>query len=70
MVNMEESNTKKHGVMEDIGKYEGMIISVFIIALTTALMSGKLSETLFGTIMGSFIGYTFARIFNHVQGKE
>ena len=56
--------------MDDIGKYEALIIAVFIISLTAALTTHSLSETLYGTIMGSFIGYTFARIFNHSQGKE
>ena len=43
--------------MKLIDKYEAAIISVFIIALTAALM-------------GAFVGYTFGRIFNHAQGKE
>lgn len=53
-----------------LDQYEAVIISVFILALTAALISGKLSELVFAGLMGSFIGYTFGRIFNGWQGKE
>lgn len=53
-----------------LDQYEAIIISVFILALTAALISGRLSEVVFAGLMGSFIGYTFGRIFNGWQGKE
>lgn len=53
-----------------LDKHEALIISVFILAMTGALISGKLSELVFAGLMGSFIGYTFGRIFNGWQGKE
>ncbi len=59
-----------HSLIEDIGKNEMIIICVFIVSLTAALIFEKMSETAYVGIMGSFVGYTFARIFNHMQGKE
>ncbi len=49
---------------------EVIIISVATLSLTGGLVSGHLSETAFVGLIGTFFGYTFGRIFNHVQGKE
>ncbi len=49
---------------------EVIIIVAVVAALAGGLMSGHLSETAFVGLMGTFLGYTFGRIFNHVQGKE
>ncbi len=49
---------------------EVIIIVAVIAALGGGLVSGHLSETAFVGLMGTFLGYTFGRIFNHVQGKE
>ncbi len=49
---------------------EVIIIVVVVAALGGGLLFGKLSETAFVGLMGTFLGYTFGRIFNHVQGKE
>ncbi len=53
-----------------IDKYEAAIIVAAIAGLTIALISGRLSEVAFVGLVGTFFGYTFGRIFNHVQGKE
>jgi hypothetical protein len=53
-----------------LDSHEVTIIIVALAALTAALISGKLSEDNFGSLMGAFIGYTFGRIFNGWQGKE
>ncbi len=53
-----------------IDKYEAAIISVATVALTAGLVTGKLSEVAYVGLIGTFFGYTFGRIFNHVQGKE
>lgn len=53
-----------------IDKYEAAIIVAAIAGLTLALISGRLSEVAFVGLVGTFFGYTFGRIFNHVQGKE
>jgi hypothetical protein len=49
---------------------EVIIICAVIAALGGGLMTGHLSETAFVGLMGTFLGYTFGRIFNHIQGKE
>ncbi len=49
---------------------EVIIISVALVCLSAALISGKLNELSFTGLMGTFLGYTFGRIFNHIQGKE
>ncbi len=56
--------------MEKLDPNETIIISVALLSLVGALISGHLSETAFTGLMGTFLGYTFGRIFNHVQGKE
>lgn len=53
-----------------IDKYEAVIIIVAIAGLTAGLISGTLSEVAFVGLIGTFFGYTFGRIFNHIQGKE
>ncbi len=53
-----------------LDKYEAGIITVFIIAVTAALIAGAISESAYTALMGAFVGYTFGRIFNHAQGKE
>ncbi len=53
-----------------IDKYEAVIIVAAIVGLTSGLLSGRLSEVAFVGLVGTFFGYTFGRIFNHVQGKE
>lgn len=53
-----------------LDNHEALIIVAALAALTIALVSGKLSETAFSTLMGGFLGYTFGRIFNGWQGKE
>jgi hypothetical protein len=53
-----------------LDNHEVVIIVVALAALTISLLSGKLSEDNFGSLMGAFIGYTFGRIFNGWQGKE
>ena len=53
-----------------LDSHEVTIIIVALAALTAALISGRLSEDTFGSLMGAFIGYTFGRIFNGWQGKE
>jgi hypothetical protein len=53
-----------------LDSHEVTIIIVALAALTAALISGKLSEDTFGSLMGAFMGYTFGRIFNGWQGKE
>ena len=78
---MDEKDTLKNELIESIrnqnntgririDKHEALIISVAIVALSGGLISGKLSEVAYVGLIGSFFGYTFARIFNHVQGKE
>ncbi len=49
---------------------EVLIIVAALGGLTGGLVSGRLSETAYVGLMGTFLGYTFGRIFNHVQGKE
>jgi len=56
--------------MTEIDRNEVIIISVALICLSAAVMTHSISETTFGALMGAFLGYTFGRIFNHVQGKE
>lgn len=81
MVYMDEKDTLKNELIESIRKQrqpnhfgidfnEVIIISVATFSLTGGLVSGRLSETAFVGLMGTFLGYTFGRIFNHVQGKE
>jgi hypothetical protein len=53
-----------------LDSHEALIIIVALASLTAALISGKLSEDAFGSLMGAFMGYTFGRIFNGWQGKE
>jgi hypothetical protein len=53
-----------------LDSHEVTIIIVALAALTAALISGRLSEDTFGSLMGAFMGYTFGRIFNGWQGKE
>jgi len=50
--------------------HETLIIIAALAALTGGLLFGGLSENTFGTLMGTFFGYTFGRIFNGWQGKE
>jgi len=66
---------KKELKLDEVDRYgidlnEVIIISVALLSLTGGLVSGKLSETAFVGLMGTFLGYTFGRIFNHIQGKE
>jgi hypothetical protein len=78
---MDEKNTLKDELIEQIetgnklgqvriDKYEAVIISVAIGGLTGGLISRTLSEVAYVGLIGTFFGYTFGRIFNHVQGKE
>jgi hypothetical protein len=53
-----------------LDSHEVTIIVVALGSLTASLLSGKLSEEAFGSLMGAFMGYTFGRIFNGWQGKE
>lgn len=53
-----------------IEKNEVVIICVFIICMSAALALDRISESAFVALMGTFVGYTFGRIFNHIQGKE
>lgn len=53
-----------------LDKYETVIISVFIVSVTAALIMRSITESSYTALMGAFIGYTFGRIFNGIQGKE
>ena len=53
-----------------IDKNEVVIIAVALLSLTAAVISGAIQENSYSALMGAFMGYTFGRIFNHVQGKE
>lgn len=53
-----------------IDKYESFIIGIFILSVTAAVMAGAIDQATYAALMGAFVGYTFGRIFNHVQGKE
>lgn len=56
--------------IEIVGKYEAIIISVAILSMTGAVVMHAISEATYSALLGAFMGYTFARIFNHVQHKE
>ncbi len=60
----------KKPVLYHLQNNEALVVAVFIIAVTVALISGHLNETTYSALMGSTVGYGIARIFNHVQGKE
>jgi hypothetical protein len=50
--------------------HETIIIIAALLALTISLLSGKVTEGSYSTLMAGFMGYTFGRIFNGWQGKE
>lgn len=54
----------------NIDKYETTIICVFIVTVTSAVVTKSIDQSTYAALMGAFVGYTFGRIFNHVQGKE
>ena len=53
-----------------LDKNEAVIIVVALMALTAAVITNSIQENTYAALMGAFMGYTFGRIFNHVQGKE
>jgi hypothetical protein len=67
---IEQYRKKQRKNKTPLDNHEALIIIVALAALTSALISGKLSEDTFGSLMGAFMGYTFGRIFNGWQGKE
>lgn len=56
--------------MRVIDIFETVVIVAALITLNIALIWGGLSESAYTGLMGTFLGYTFGRIFNHYQGKE
>lgn len=66
----EQYRKKQRKNKTPLDQHEALIIIVALASLTASLISGKLSEDTFGSLMGAFIGYTFGRIFNGWQGKE
>lgn len=53
-----------------LDQHETLIIISILACLTAGLISGYLSEKSFIGLIGTFLGYTFGRIFNGWQGKE
>jgi hypothetical protein len=41
-----------------------ILIAVAMITLTAALFSGRMSEAVYSGLMGSFLAFTFGRIFS------
>lgn len=57
-------------VVNNIDTNEVIIITVALVTLTTAVMVNSIQENTYSALIGTFLGYTFGRIFNHAQGKE
>jgi hypothetical protein len=46
----------------DIGQHETEIVIVGIVALTISIVTHSISETIYGSLMGALLGYSFHAI--------
>lgn len=49
---------------ESLDKNKTVIIIAAMVTLTSALISGRMSEAVYSGLMGSFLAFTFGRIFS------
>lgn len=49
---------------ESLDRNKTLLIATAMITLTAALATGKMSEAVYSGLMGSFLAFTFGRIFS------
>jgi hypothetical protein len=49
---------------ESLDRNKTLIIVAAMVTLTAALVSGRMSEAVYSGLMGSFLAFTFGRIFS------
>jgi hypothetical protein len=51
---------------ETLDRNKTLIIIAAMVTLTSALISGRMSEAVYSGLMGSFLAFTFGRIFSEM----